>query len=320
MRDTDSFQDKALALIQYAILAPSSHNTQPWRFRVRNSTIDLFGDRTRRLPINDPDDRELMISCGCALMNLRIAAASKGITTDVKLFPDSENPNWLAQVSLKEELNTPLPEAELFPFLERRRTYRQDFAPKAIDENILNALVHAANVENAWLRPLLHEDSRRKAAALVAQGDAIQWANPHWRQELADWMHPRSQGDGLTMPGLVAPVASFVVPRLNLGGRVGAKDQELAEKSSFLAVLGTDEDSPSNWLKVGQALDRVLLTACQLGLQASYLNQPIQVGELRSQLQNLLDGDGFPQIFLRFGYPTKDIPQAPRRSLEQVLD
>lgn len=71
MPDSDTI-DRMLAR---AIRAPSSHNTQPWLFDCRDERIDLLADRTRALPANDPEDRELTISCGCALMTLRVAAA-----------------------------------------------------------------------------------------------------------------------------------------------------------------------------------------------------------------------------------------------------
>lgn len=60
-------------LPHYAILAPSGHNTQPWRFRIEDDWVDLIADRERRLPVVDPHDRELMNSCGATLTLLRTA-------------------------------------------------------------------------------------------------------------------------------------------------------------------------------------------------------------------------------------------------------
>jgi hypothetical protein len=104
-----------------------------------------------------------------------------------------------------------------------------------------------------------------------------------------------------------------------MGCGVGAKDRELADASPLLAVLGTDGDQLRDWLLAGQALDRVLLVACRHGLQASYLNQPIQVASLRPKLQNLAGGD-FPQILLRLGHPVDVVPTAPRRDVAEVIE
>jgi len=47
-RDGDS-AEKLKFLLRYAILAPSSHNTQPWKFSVGKDEIRIFVDKTRWL-------------------------------------------------------------------------------------------------------------------------------------------------------------------------------------------------------------------------------------------------------------------------------
>ena len=319
MTDSDSFRDHAIHLIERAVLAPSSHNTQPWRFRIADAAIDLFADRTRALPANDPEDRELTISCGCALLNLRVAAAAEGLAVAVSLLPDPAEPDWLARVAVNPQTHRPLKETELSEHIEGRRTYRKRFEATPVGDTVIAQLAEATRSEGAWLLPLSKEEERQAVARLVAEGDAVQWANPSWRRELAAWMHPRRRGDGLTVPGLAGPLAQFVVRTFDMGGGVGAKDRELADASPLLAVLGTERDDAHAWLSAGQALEHTLLTACKLGLQASYLNQPVQVASLRPQLQNLTGG-GFPQIVLRLGYPSSEITATPRRPVEDVLE
>lgn len=315
----NDWKEQARSMIGRAVLAPSSHNTQPWFFRLSESAIDLCADRTRALPANDPEDRELTISCGCALMNLRIAAASAGLHVQVRLLPKPEELDLLARVSLSNQSDVAAEDAQLADFIETRRTYRKRFAPHEVSVSAIDQLNEATRREGARLVPLLTEEVRQKVAALVAEGDAAQWANPSWRRELAAWMHPRRRGDGLTMPALAVPVAQLVVRTFDMGGGVGAKDRQLAEASPLLAVLSTDSDHPRDWLLAGQALQRTLLVGCRQGLQASYLNQPVQVASLRPKLQNLVSA-GFPQILLRIGYPVEEIPPAPRRALDDVIE
>lgn len=133
-------------------------------------------------------------------------------------------------------------------------------------------------------------------------------------------MHPRRRGDGLTVPGIVAPIAPVVVRTFDMGNGVGAKDKQLADESPVLAALGTSGDNVENWLAAGQALEKILLTAHSRGLQASYLNQAIQVAFLRPELQNLMGRAGFPQILLRLGYPEHEIDATPRRRLDEVVE
>jgi nitroreductase len=303
-------------LLESAVRAPSSHNTQPWLFRPRPDGVDLLADRTRALPANDPADRELTISCGCALLNLRAAAAAEGAGTQVTLLPDGPEADRLAHV----RLGGP-PDAALAPLaagIEGRRTHRARFADRPVTAAETDILRDEAAAEGAWLTPLTSAAAHGDAAALVAEGDAAQWADPAWRRELAQWMHPRRQGDGLSLPWLAVPVARMVVRTFDMGNGVAARDEALAEHSPLLAVLGTAGDTPADWLRAGQALERLLLAGVRAGLQASYLNQPVQVARLRPRLADLAGQPGHPQILLRLGHATDSLPAAPRRPLSDV--
>src|SRR5262245_22624653 len=141
----NEWKERARSMIGRAVLAPSSHNTQPWFFRLsRPAIIDLCADRIRALPVNDPEDRELAISCGCALMNLRVAAASDGLGVNVQLFPEPGEPDLLARVSLFEQSNASSEEAQLSEFIEHRRTYRKRFEPREVSSSAVDQLIEAA--------------------------------------------------------------------------------------------------------------------------------------------------------------------------------
>lgn len=308
-------------MLHAATLAPSSHNTQPWRFVVRPGAIELHCDPTRALAVNDPHDRELTISCGCALFNLRAAAAHCGLKANVERFPAGDADEWLARVELRPPLSDELPEtsalAELYGSIGARRTHRQRFDARTPSERARQALATAAQAEGARWCEFDDDERRAQAAALVARGDQIQWADPRWRRELAAWMHPRRSGDGLTIPGLSAPLTHAVVRSFDMGSGVGAKDHELAQASPLLGVLLTAHDARRDWLAAGEALERLLLTACGLGLQASFLNQPCQVDALRPQLAHLCGGD-VPQLVIRLGFPSEPAPATVRRELDAV--
>ncbi len=310
--------EKARILVQRAALAPSSHNTQPWRFRVSATAIELRADRTRALPVNDPFDRELVISCGAAVLSLRIAIAAAGWAARVHLLPVAGDDDCLARV----EVGTDPPDSELAvlaSFLKRRRTYRKVFKPQAVANDAVAAITTAASVEGAALLTL--DDAQRElAASLVAEGDRIQWHDPRWRRELALWMHPRRDGDGLSVPTLAAPIAQAVVRTFDMGQGVAAKDRDLLLGSPWLTVLATPTDDPANWLRAGQALQRALLVGCRHGLQASYLNQPVEVAPLRERLRSGLGTTSYPQLLLRWGYPSDDVPPAPRRHVDAVIE
>lgn len=306
-------------LVKYATLAPSSHNTQPWLFQISDHCIQLRADPARRLPENDPDDRELLISCGCALMNLRVVAAHAHLSFDVELLPDDNDRALLAAVRIHTPTRQEGPESCLFPALTARRTYRKPFRPKAVPGRLLRDLQDEASEEGAWLEALETHRIREIVSALVAEGDSIQWSDPDWRRELASWLHARRAGDGLTVPAVFAPVARAAVSKLDMGQHVGSHDEKLVREAPLLAVLGTANDEPADWIRAGQAMEKVLLRACLDEVQASYLNQPIQIASLRPRLGYVLSMSGFPQLLLRLGYQRTELSQTPRRKLDHVM-
>lgn len=305
-------------LVGAAVKAPSSHNTQPWVFREADGVLHLYADRTRALPVNDTDDRELTISCGAALFNLRVAAGAAGWDAKVASVPDPEDPDLLARVDFTEGHVASNDERSLATAIDLRYTHRKRFQDRKVPDDLVSRLRDAAETEGAWLDVVADDNTRDRIGGLVEEGDRAQFADPRWRRELAAWMHPRRRGEGLVFP--VAPITRLVVRSFDVGARTGQKDEELAESSPVLAVLGTLSDGVGDWLAAGQALERVLLLAASEGVQASHLNQPCQVVELRPRLAEVLVIPGFPQVVIRMGYPNGQVPKAPRRPVEAVLE
>jgi len=313
-----SFEVSARDLVEFGVLAPSSHNTQPWIFHVTSEGLELIADRTRSLPVNDPDDRELVISCGAALFNLRVGAEAHELECEVATLPDRERPDLLASVRLTPGDARSAPLQGLARAVSQRRTYRRDFSGRTIGDAETREFQAAAEAQGCLLTTVTDPDVQVRVARLVSEGDSRLWASREWRRELAAWMRPRGSGDGLVVPRLAAPVVRMVVRTFNVGRIVAAKDSALVDAAPVLVVLGTESDRETDWIAAGQALERVLLTATSQGLQASYLNQPVQVPALRSELADEVSLR-FPQVVLRLGYPEAEVEPAPRRSVDAVL-
>jgi iron-sulfur cluster repair protein YtfE (RIC family) len=311
-------------LLRYAVLAPSSHNSQPWRFRLAGDAVELMADRTRALPVVDPDDRELVMSCGAALFTLRVAIRHHGLEDEVELLPDEGDPDLLARIRLGRERPPARPEKLLFWAISARHTNRGAFKRRPVPEGLLAELTYAAETEGAQLRVLEQDKERHQLADLVAEGDKRQFADARFRRELASWIHAvrARTRDGmpahaLEIPGRLTPFAPLLVRTFDVGKGTAAHDRKIAERSPALAVLGTPDDTPRDWLVAGQALARVLLRATQDEVSASFLNQPIEVADLRAAVSRLAQV-GVPQLVLRLGYgPT--VKPTPRRPLSDVV-
>lgn len=125
-------------------------------------------------------------------------------------------------------------------------------------------------------------------------------------------------GFALGLSELQSVVGPLIVRTFDVGSSQAAKDDDLSRGSALLAVLVTPSDGVADWIAAGQALQRVLLTATAAGLQASFLNQPVEIPSMRLQLARRLDLPGPPQLLLRFGYGPSSAP-TPRRPIEDVL-
>jgi hypothetical protein len=316
---------KLVALLSYAILAPSSHNTQPWLFRVNGHDLDVLSDTRRALPVVDPLDRELIMSCGAAVHHLRVAARHFGHDSRIELFPDLTEPNLVARFSLGHPIETTAPEIMLFNAILKRRTNRRPFLPDPVPESLLEALEHAAAAFGVWLHFFRDEESRFRAADLVAEADLRQWPNREFRRELSRWLAPNNSGRRDGIPGyahgrgnLASKAEPLIVRTFDLGRGLAARDRDIALYSPVLAVLGTAADTRVDWMRAGQALSAVLLRARVEDVWASFLNQTIEVAETRDALGALTNRAGYPQILLRLGFG-QEVPPTPRRSVRQVL-
>ena len=319
--------DRWRAAVACAIMAPSSHNTQPWLFHAHptGEALELYADRTRALPVVDPDDRELVISCGAALFHLRLALRYFGYTSRVELLPDPDDRDLLARVRFGERWLATPGETAMFDAIARRRTVRRMFEQRPVPAELLARLARAAEDEDAGLFVLETAEEREYAADLVADADWRQGGDRAFRRELAAWIHPnRSRssdgmpGDALSMGALASYFGPFVVRTFDWGEGRAARDHQLAVGSPCMAVLWTERDDTQGWIAAGQALARVLLEACAAGVSASFLNQPLEIPPLRQLFEGTLDLPGHAQLLLRMGYgPTVD--PTPRRAVSDVF-
>jgi nitroreductase len=316
-------------LLHYAVLAPSGHNTQPWRFRFSGKgALELRADRSRALPVVDPADRALVISCAAALANLRAAAAALGLGLAVELLPDGADPNLLARVGATGP-QAPAPDGNaLLGAMVARRSTRFAYAPEPVPAAARAAAIGAAARAGDATLHWVDEPARRHALAeLIAEGDHTQMADPAFRRELAGWVRSRqgASRDGMSgaafgMPDLLSFVGALAIRTFDMGEGQAARDRALAEGSPALAVVTTPGDMPRDWMAAGEAMQRALLALTTAGLTSSFLNQPIEVPALRPRLAAALSTAEVPQILFRVGRALRPVPPAIRRPVHDVME
>lgn len=324
--ESGTLEDQFECLLNFAILAPSGHNTQPWLFRPSADHLDLIADRTRGLRVVDPYDRELTISCGAALDHFEIAAQHYGQKASVSVCPDPNDADLLARIQIVGEAPKSAGASALFEAIRRRHTTRAKFDARDLPDIVTTRCLEVAEKFGVELTLISDEKQRSEIADLVAEGDRIQFADPHFRRELASWVRSRRKasrdgmsGTGFGMPDALSPVGAIVIRTFDLGKAIAAGDKEkIVEGSPTLAVFSTPEDTVPDWLSTGRALSRVLLTLSAAGATASYLNPPVELEVLRPRLRDVSKCNGHPQLLMRFGYGEQVAPTV-RREVAEVL-
>lgn len=318
-----SVDEQLRFLLGYAILAPSGHNSQPWRFRIEGGTVLLYADPGRALPVVDPAGRELTISCGAALEHLLIALRHFGHAGRLAVFPEPENPVLLAHVEPGGPADAPESVHRCFAAITRRRTNRRAYRDEPLPADVLDDITAAA--AGVRLHVAVDDVEQGGIAGLVAEADRIQQADAAYRRELAAWMrsnvNPGSDGIpgyALGMGTASSLVSPLLVSLVDTGDRQAAGDAETAFRAPALVLLETATDDPPAWLSAGRALARLLLIARSHGVRASYLNQAVEVPGVRERLRQVAGISGYPQLLLRLGY-ADGVPPTPRRTVDEVL-
>ncbi len=304
-------------LLQAAVAAPSLHNTQPWRMRIKaaGTRIELFADAARILPVADPAGRAVYIACGAALFNLRVAAAANGLLPAIRLMPDAGQPLFVADVELSDGYQAAPWEHELSASIPLRHTDREPYSNVAVPPAIRSELSDAARSEKAILR-FLDDNEAVRVRRLAADAERELLGDPAYRAELARWVGHDRHGDGIP--------SEAIGPRSAIGrdlGRDFRTDRlEPVRYADFedkpqLVVLSVRGDGAPSWISAGQALERVWLTATCQGISLCSLTQALEVPDAWL-VRDTRRGYEFPQMIMRVGYGAPgqvDDPAAPDR-------
>ena len=172
-------------LVRYATLAPSGHNTQPWKFSIGENNIRIFPDFTRRLLVVDPDNLELDISLGCALENLVISARYAGYDSEVEYFPEGE-PTECLLVNLKR--SNVSKDNILFRAIPKRQTNRRAYNKQQIPKADLKKLESVPKEDGVTSLVLTAPGIIGQIIELVKEGNNIQMNDKAFMDELISWI------------------------------------------------------------------------------------------------------------------------------------
>ena len=306
-------------VLRYAGLAPSVHNTQPWRFSRDGDVIEIRADRTRQLSFLDPTGRQLHVSCGAAVEFCYLAVRDAGRACTVETSPASHDPDLIARLHAGEDLAPTATESALAEAIPRRYTDRGPYDDREVPAEVLDDISRRCGELDVWLRGLSREE-RSTLVLVLADAEAAEAEDPRYAEELARWTSARKDDEGIPAEATPAWPSDRVsdVPLRDFSGhaqhpRPGDSPADVppgVERDTVL-MLGTGEDYAGAWVAAGRALGWALLRVASAGLSAQPLGQAIDLAAGRARLRRELDLVGHPQFLLRVGYGTGQ-PSTPR--------
>lgn len=304
--------DQLVEAATVAALAPSIHNTQPWRWRIHGDVADLYADTRRQLLVIDPERRLLTVSCGAALHHARTVLAGEGITVDVDLFPTADDPAHLARLTVTGRAAATDADVRLSQTIRIRHTDRRPVLDEPIKGSDVAAMRKIASAFATGLHPISRTEILDLAAATSrAQRDEVGDVDVH--QELDAWTGDnRPDGAGIPDANILAEPARTTVPSRDFGhdGTLPVTDGH--DKAAMYAIVYGLDDEPGSWIRAGEALSAIWLYATEHNIALLPLSAAVEEAFTRQTLHHALAGLGYAHLCVRLGVADPNQVAAPR--------
>ncbi len=321
-------QETVSHILEEAVQTPSGDNSQPWRFvwSEKDQTLFLYNLPDNDNPIFNYEQRGSYIAHGALLENIRLLAGKFQLQASIQTLPDASDTNLIARMSFT-------PNAFVNPLvhvIEKRHTNRKPYFKRALTARELEALLEDKG-EGITLTAEQSDSGKTQLAHAVSVAEQImlQFKPLHdYFFHMIRWTsaQDREQKSGLyvkTMELLPPQVVIFklysfwpiakILNALGLSKFIGSENAKIYKQASAFILFSTPDDTPESYLRLGSVLQRVWLTATQLGLSVQpvagvlYLNQRLVANHLPelSPAQQKLIADAAQSIASIFAAPTE---------------
>jgi hypothetical protein len=309
-------------LVRYATLAPSSHNTQCWKFRMQARSITIEPDLSRHLPVVDPDDHHLYVSLGCATENLAQAALAHGLQANARFDPAGAG-RIAVDLQATQARDSPLYQA-----IPVRQCTRGDYDGSRLSAEELRLLEHAGSGDGVRVTLLTEPRATEQVLEYVVAGNTAQLNDAAFVTELKEWIRFSADeavrtGDGLYAgtsgnPSVPRWLGSLAMRWVLTPKSENDRYARQVRNSAGIAVFASTASDKAHWVEVGRCYERFALQATALGIRNAFLNQPVEVGSIRPQFAAMLGlRDQRPDLVVRFGRGPA-LPSSMRRPVQAV--
>ncbi len=306
--------------LSLAARAPSVHNTQPWRWRVGDDSLNLYAEPSLQLQHTDPDSRDLIISCGAALNHCTLALAALGWQGKIHRFPHAADRSHLASIQVQRWVPSEV-DVALAAAIPRRRTDRRRYSSWPVPHG--DVALMGARAARAGVAVRRVEAADLKAMLVDAVYEHVNDAD--YLTELAMWSGRHAATAGVPARNTPISEPDAQIPGRMFAGPVLAQPAgtSVEDDHGILLALGTAEDDALARLRAGEATSLVLLTATAVGMATCPLTEALEITTTRDAVQAEVFGlDAFPQMLIRLGWAPVNadpLPATPRRALTEIV-
>ena len=312
-----SIEDKIKFFLKFGVLAPSSHNSQPWSFRVRGNVLEVAKNNERELPFSDSDDRQLYISLGCAMGNIVIAADYYGYSCNVQYVDRGDS--MCAEIVFEKigDKKTGDSNHLIFSIPERvnnRNKYKKEIVPEELLGKFRGYMREGIRID------FVSDEKKKDLARIAVEAGIKAMEYDRFREELSHYVKNNMTRSPIGMPGFgmgiptpISFLAPFMVKKFNMNALSRRSDLKLlSEDTPVLAVISTEKDNSETWMEVGRVYELIALEATRSGLSTAVWAAPIQIDNFYKDLQGVFGIENRPQMFFRLGSPGRVIRHSPR--------
>jgi len=313
------------SLLKYVVLAPSGYNTQPWKFKLGDDSLEIIPDYTRARINTDPEYREFFMSLGAAATNLEVAAAHFGLTFQKSYRLDDSNHDYAIVYKFSEKMSKPI-DSPLFSAISTRHTNRFAYLNQNISKKIVDDLKKIPHPDTVEMNLITRPGDITLLSKIIHQSYILWYRNQILVEELESWLRDDLEisKDGLPTGVLnlykLAISAKYYLLKddQDLKDR-SDHDQNLAKTAPALALVSTKFDTVENWFQAGEYFELLTLTLASHGLATDYFNHPLTMKKSRLATAKTVGTKFLPQLLIRLGTPTLIPPRTPRRPLKELL-
>ncbi len=325
-------REEIISILEYGVMAPSTHNTQPWKFSITNDGVEIYLDQTRILTQADPHMRDAFISIGCLIENISIAATAKGYGAQVCIYsPERNKTNAVAAIIFsKKSDSAEKSNRALFDTIPKRVNSRGLFTKEAVPlakiESEIAIMAQGGYFTMHSIAMVTDQTQLNSIAQLTEEGIAEAHHSDAFREEMSHWMpsalSKRKNGlqwYSLHMPFFLSFFIAEIIKNKDMGHVLAKKSADCVRSAQVGLAFTANEENLATWMTVGRSAEHLMLYIQSLGFHTSIYVGGTEIGDRAKDFAQLLGGECKPQFFFVVGKISTPHKVSPRESVISKL-